>query len=460
VEDMQTVKAGSLSETESLCPVCLERIPSSRIREGECVYLAKTCPAHGPFKVALWRGDPPYEAWDRQKEPWHPPHPATTRNRGCPFDCGLCPEHRQQTCTALLEVTQRCTMQCPVCFADSRASSCPDPDLPTIERWYKAVLANGIRCNIQLSGGEPTLRDDLPEIVAMGRSLGFEFIQLNTNGLRLASDLPYVERLRDAGLASVFLQFDGTTDEVYQQLRGRPLVQAKQDAIRHCEHCGIGVVLVPTVVPGVNDRELGHIVHYAIDHMPCVRGVHFQPISYFGRYPKPPSDVDRITIPEIIQRLEIQTHGLVTVHDFSPPGCENAHCSFHGTFVLMPGGVLKSFSSHGQATCCCGTSQAAEGAEKARAFVSRQWAQPKDEPCCGSSGSGSLGYWEVILERARTHTLSISGMAFQDVWNVDLERVKDCCIHVVATDGRLVPFCAYNLTGSSGRPLYPRGPAE
>jgi 7,8-dihydro-6-hydroxymethylpterin dimethyltransferase len=443
-----------------LCPVCLGRIPAVQFRDGANVHLSKTCPTHGPFQAVVWRGTPSYEDWDRHKEPWHPQQPATSVERGCPFDCGLCPDHRQQTCTALLEVTQRCTMQCAFCFADSGVSSYPDPDLHAIERWYKAVLANGIRCNIQLSGGEPTLRDDLPEIVAMSRSLGFEFIQLNTNGIRFASDLPYVERLRDAGLASIFLQFDGTADEIYSQLRGRPLFQAKQDAIRNCGYCGIGVVLVPTVVPGVNDRELGPIVHYAIEHMPFVRGVHFQPISYFGRYPHQPSDKDRITIPEIIRGLEAQTHGMVKVHDFSPPGCENAHCSFHGTFVLMPDGKLKSFSSHQESTCCCGTPQAAEGAEKARAFVSRQWAQPRAERCCGSGGSDSLGYWDVIMERARTHTLSISGMAFQDVWNIDLARVKDCCIHVVASDGRLVPFCAYNLTGASGRPLYSRGRAE
>lgn len=448
------------AETESLCPVCLERIPAVRHQEGASVYLSKTCPAHGSFRAVLWREDPSHADWARQKKPWHPPFPATPVDRGCPFDCGLCPDHRQQTCTALIEVTQRCNMQCAVCFAASGPSSGTDPNLDCIRRWYQAILANGIHCNVQLSGGEPTLRDDLPKIVEMGRDLGFEFIQLNTNALRLASDPAYVERLKAAGLASVFLQFDGTSDDVYRKLRGQPLFAQKQEAIHHCEQSGIGVVLVPTLVPGVNDRELGKILSFAVEHMPTVRGVHFQPISYFGRYPGQPSDEKRMTIPEIIRGLESQSGGMVHMHDFSPPGCENAYCSFHGSFVLMPDGKLKSFSTGKPGPCSCSAPKAADGAEQSRRFVSRQWASPEEPACCGKSSSGSLGYWDVILERARTHTLSISGMAFQDVWNIDLERVKDCCIHVVAADGRLVPFCAYNLTDVSGQPLYARGQAQ
>jgi hypothetical protein len=119
----------------------------------------------------------------------------------------------------------------------------------------------------------------------------------------------------------------------------------------------------------------------------------------------------------------------------------------------MPDGELKTFAGETD-RCSCGELRAEEGAEHARRFVARQWGQPATGSCCGKDNAPSLGYWDVILERARTHTLSISGMAFQDVWNIDLERLKDCCIHVAAPDGRLVPFCAYNLTSVQGRSLY------
>ncbi|MEJ2579234.1 MAG: hypothetical protein P8Z68_09065, partial [Kineosporiaceae bacterium] len=72
---------------------------------------------------------------------------------------------------------------------------------------------------------------------------------------------------------------------------------------------------------------------------------------------------------------------------------------------------------------------------------------------CGGSGSG-LGGWDTLLERARTHGFSRSGMGFQDAWNLDLERLRDCCVHTLAPDGRLIPFCAHNLTDAAGRPLY------
>jgi uncharacterized radical SAM superfamily Fe-S cluster-containing enzyme len=209
---MTTDDAQVLSATESVCPVCLMRIPAQRVGQGEDVYLRKTCPEHGAFQTILWRGQPAYSGWARPKIPAHPANPLTPIRQGCPLDCGLCPDHRQQTCTALLEVTRRCDLRCPFCFADAGALALPDPDLGVIEGWYRSLLNASGPCNIQLSGGEPTQRDDLPEIIALGKSLGFSFIQVNTNGLRLARDAAYVKRLRQAGLSSVFLQFDGSQD--------------------------------------------------------------------------------------------------------------------------------------------------------------------------------------------------------------------------------------------------------
>jgi uncharacterized radical SAM superfamily Fe-S cluster-containing enzyme len=328
--------------------------------------------------------------------------------------------------------------------------------MATIEKWYETLLASGRVCNIQLSGGEPTLRDDLPDIVALGRSKGFGFIQINTNGLRLGVDPAYATRLKEAGVASVFLQFDGVDEDVYRRLRGRDRLKSKLAAIEACREREIGVVLVPTVVPGVNDRELGSIVKFAFENLDVVRGVHFQPVSYFGRYPQAPSNTDRITIPEVIRKLEVQTGGLIASQAFRPPGCENALCSFHGTFVLMPDGSVKALTSHAS-DCRCGPEQASEGASKTRRFVAQNWAQTKNptssDPCSGFA----MGEWDILLQRAFTHKLCISGMAFQDVWNIDLDRLRDCCIHVVARDDRLIPFCAYNLTSSAGRPLFGRG---
>lgn len=449
------------SVTDSVCPECLTRLTAQRVRRGGDVFLRKTCPEHGTFETIIWRGSPTFTSWVRPKTPAYPQNPFTEIEAGCPYDCGLCPDHRQQTCTALLEVTQRCNLGCPVCFASSGGDVPPDPGPGVIEGWYRRLLEAGGPYNVQLSGGEPTLRDDLPEIVRMGRALGFDFIQVNTNGLRFATDPDYVAALADAGLSSVFLQFDGTEDDIYRIIRGRDLFDRKLTAVEACARHNIGVILVPTVIPGVNLHNLGTIIDFALAHMPTVRGVHFQPVSYFGRYPQPPTDADRVTIPEVIRALEQQTDGRLSADHFQPPGCENALCSFHANYVLMADDTLHTWGSKPKTggNCCCGTEcqpeSAAEGAEKARAFVAQKWVAPQQ--ATPPQDGPSLGEWDAFLERARTHAFSVSGMAFQDAWTLDLERLADCCIHVVSPDGRIIPFCAYNLTSREGKALY-RGP--
>jgi len=459
---MSDPERSCLTTTESVCPVCLQRIPAQRIQAGADVYLEKHCPEHGDFRTVIWRGAPDFNAWVRPKTPAYPGQPFTQVAQGCPYDCGLCPEHRQQTCCVLLEVTQRCDLRCPVCFASAGGPG-DDPSLAKIDGWYRRLIEAGGPYNIQLSGGEPCLRDDLPEIIQLGGILGFSFFQLNTNGLRLASDPDYLQRLVEAGLSTVFLQFDGVSDDVYIRLRGRPLLERKLAAIENCVQAGVGVMLVPTLVPGVNTQHIGAIIDFALQRMPGVRGVHFQPVSYFGRYPQAPGDAGRLTLPEVIQQIEQQTRGRIQAHSFRPPGGENALCSFHGNFVLMPDGSLHALTRH-KTNGCCSPEDGARGAVRSREFVAQAWSAPEvslnlpvlnaPEPGAPSLGAPSLGGWDVFLQRARTHTFCLSGMAFQDAWTLDLERLKDCYIHVMSPDGRLVPFCAYNLTSQSGQALY------
>jgi 7,8-dihydro-6-hydroxymethylpterin dimethyltransferase len=449
-----------LSETRSVCPECLRTISAARLARGDEVVLGKECPEHGRFETVIWRGSPSFKGWEDgetggrgEREVFSPPPPLTpSPPLSCPRDCGLCPEHRQHTCTALIEVTQRCNLRCAYCFADGGNVQAEDPGLDAIEASFERLLQAGGPYNVQLSGGEPTLRDDLPEIIAMGRSMGFDFIQVNTNGLRVASDSAYAGELKDAGAASLFLQFDGLSDSIYARLRGRPLLKEKQLTVENCANRGLGVVLVPTLVPGVNDGQIGDIIRFGLEHLPSIRGVHFQPVSYFGRYPAPPCDAGRITLPEVLRAIETQTGGMIKSDNFKPPGCENAYCSFHGNFVLLEKGDLRALTRRAADEACCKQAPSQAGAVQARSFVSRVWTHPSTEAsaCCTEPTTLSLGGWDMFLDRARTHSFSISAMAFQDSWNLDLERLKQCCIHVAHPDGRIIPFCAYNLTDSRG----------
>lgn len=445
-------------QTKSLCPECLKRIPAFIVAYGDDVYLEKTCNKHGLFRVIIWRGNnPAYLSWATAKLPSQPTVCDTQVEKGCPFDCGLCPEHRQHTCCVLLEVTGRCNLRCPVCFAQSGGAGA-EPSLQEIAGWYEKLMRSGGPFNIQLSGGEPTMRDDLPEIISLGRSLGFTFIQVNTNGLRLANDSAFSRQLKNAGLSCVFLQFDGTNDSIYEVIRGRALLAEKVQAINRCVELELGVILVVTVIPGVNDGNIGEIIRFALERSPIVRGVHFQPVSYFGRYPQPPSDQDRITIPELIRAIEQQTNGKIDRASLHAPRAENAYCSFQGNYVLMPDGELKAWQQQ-ESQGCCGPQPAAAGANRAREFVAKKWTAPlveaakeiEQSPACCDVNTDSL---DKFLDRVARFSFCVSGMAFQDVWTVDLDRLRECFIHVLAGDERIIPFCAYNITDRNGNSLY------
>jgi 7,8-dihydro-6-hydroxymethylpterin dimethyltransferase len=433
----------------SLCPHCLARIPAEQRREGDDLFLVKRCLEHGEFTTLIWRGSPDPAGWSRPKAVVRAPSPHQGESRGCPFDCGICSEHRQQSCTVLMEVTSRCNLSCPFCFADSGTGSTSDPSLDDLAARFRTALEkSGPRNIVQLSGGEPTMRDDLAEIIALGRDIGFPFIQLNTNGVSLAEDPAYAVELKGAGLFSVFLQFDGTDDRVYQAIRGRALLQQKLRAIEHCAAAGLGIVLVPTIVMDVNTDSIGAILKLALEYAPAVRGVHFQPAAYFGRHPEPPRAEGRFTLPDLMRAIDEQTDGLIRADQFIPPGCEHPFCSFHGNFLRKEDGSLKPLSKQA-VDCCCGNEQENVGTGKAVSYVVNQWAAPKPLSCCATEES-----LDNFLENHRSNTFAISAMAFQDVWSLDLERVQECCIHVATDDGRMIPFCLYNLTSAGGRPLY------
>jgi uncharacterized radical SAM superfamily Fe-S cluster-containing enzyme len=438
--------------TESVCPVCLRKIPARHVLQSGNIYMEKTCENHGDFSTIIWRGEgkPDYYSWKKNKVRSQPQKCLSKVEKGCPYDCGLCPDHRQQTCCVLLEVTERCNLNCNVCYANSRKKA-SDPSFETIKKWLKH-LADAGKPFIHLSGGEPTVRDDLPEIIKMAKDMGFPYIQLNTNGLRLAQDPEYVKALKESGLSSVFMQFDGTRAEIYRRLRGRDLLGIKVKAIENCGNNKLGVVLVPTIVPGVNSGNIGEIVRFGMSKIPDVRGIHFQPVSYFGRYPDPPRDEQRITLPEIIREIENQTESLIQVEDFAPSGCDHARCGFHGSFVLMPDGSVKKLTPSSNNTCCTGERNISP-VEKNQNFVSRRWVREDEEENQIRAEHETDGF-DYFIKRIKTYGFTITGMAFQDCWNLDLERLSECSLHVLSPDGRIIPFCAYNLSSAEGKTLY------
>ena len=442
-----------LGETVSLCPECLERVTARKVSENGSVFLEKECVAHGRFKTLIWRGDAQsYLNWGKHGTGAVKPLTYLKEfHRGCPFDCGLCSEHQANTCSMIMLVTQRCNLACPVCLASSGKSSEEDPDLRAIAEMYETVWRVAGNPTIQLSGGEPTLRDDLPEIVSMGKRMGFRHVVINSNGIRIAKDRAYVEKLAQAGAGTLYLQFDGLSNDIYQYTRGARMVDLKIRALENCRDAGIGVVLVPTLIPGHNEDQLGGIIRLAKEWLPTVRGVHIQPISYFGRFPNTPDDADRVTIPDVIDGLVRQTHGELEHDDFLPRRSDSSYCSFSGLFVLR-NGRLQPMSKRpkGQqlplSTCCRQPPW-----ESARSFMELHWQLPEGDMLERKENCSPL---DRVCHEVATRGLAISCMPFQDVWNIDLERLSRCCLHVATPEMRIIPFCAYYLTSTSGKRLH------
>jgi len=444
-----------IGETKSLCPECFNILPARKVVDAGSVYLEKICPDHGSFKVLIWRGgSKQYQDWgDFGLDMGAPAHSLTQTRRGCPYDCGLCPSHKAATCIGVMELTLSCNLRCPVCFARAGVNR-PEPSLNKIKTMFQTLMhVAGGPCPVQLSGGEPTVRDDLAEIVNLGRKAGFRHIEINTNGIRIAEDIEYLRRLKENGASTVFLSFDGVSDDVYRRLRGDALSKVKIRAIENCAEVKIGVILVPTLIPRVNDHQVGDIIQFAKKWMPIVKGVHFQPIAYLGRYPTPPQDEDRLTIPDLLKSMEDQTNDEIKRENFTPRRRKESFCGFSGLFLLEDGRLIPTINLNNVQDFLSISDLRTVKApfEQARKYVSRHWqyTEPKKENPPAKKGS-----WRELLEQAGTRSLSISCMPFQDIWSIDLDRLQRCCTHVVRTDSRIMPLCSNYLTNCSGERLH------
>ena len=386
--------------TKSVCPVCLRTLTAEISGDADGVYMDKTCPEHWHFHSLIWEDSAEnYLRWLEYggMRPEALPKTAEEAERvlaGADFaDCACC-----QPASSALMTTNRCNMDCPVCFTRDKKEPIHEPDLETCGRLLRGYRARaGEDAIVELCGGEPTVREDICELASLARDIGFDFIQLNTNGVRLAQDPTLAQRLKKAGLSFVFMQFDGVDDDVYRATRGEPLLDMKCKAIENCGAANLGVTLVPTLVPGVNTQQIGEIISFAIAASPAVRGVHFQPVSYFGRYPKAPTDDMRYTIPQLIRALNEQAG--ISPDCFALSSCDHPMCGFHGDFIVMPDGLLSLTKGQReqkraeQEGCCCGapiTVATQEGCCGSKPIA----ADGQEECCCGATDTKNVAQSE------------------------------------------------------------------
>jgi uncharacterized radical SAM superfamily Fe-S cluster-containing enzyme len=435
----------------SICSTCLRRVEASLIIKDDKVLMDKWCPQHGRERVLI-ADDATYYRMARErfiKPPELPERFNTERRWGCPYDCGLCPEHMQHSCLSLIEVTDHCNLRCPICYADSGPHRPGYRDMATIERMLDAVVANeGEPDVVQISGGEPTLHPQFFDILDAAKRRPIRHLMVNTNGLRIAKEPEFVERLASYMPAfELYLQFDSLRDEVHQELRGARLRDIRLRALENLNKHDISTTLVVTVKKGSNDGELGEIIDFALTQ-PCVRGVTFQPIQHVGRAENFDPAINRLTLTEVRRRILEQSQHFKP-EDLIPVPCNPdclamAYALKLGDQVVPLTGLIppETLINAGRNTIVM------ERDDELRAQVFKLFAtnhSPEGQACSLADLLCCLPQVQAPADLGYKNVFRVLIMAFIDAHSFDLRAVKKSCVHIAQPDGRIIPFDTFNL---------------
>src|SRR5215471_4253716 len=479
------VPAGLPKNTKSLCPECNLILDARIFESAGRVIMEKCCPKHGDFRDTVYSDVKMY----LKMEQWSfgdnrgVMNPAVADASRCPTDCGLCSMH---TSLANLDLTNRCNLTCPVCFANANAAGyLYEPDFDTVRKMLQALrderpVAGRI---VQFSGGEPTIYPRFLDVLRLAKEMGFSHTQVATNGIKF-TDLEFAEQCKEAGLHTLYLQFDGVCDDIYRRTRGESLWEKKLECIENVRKAGLKIVFVPTIVKGLNDHQIGDIVRLALEYIDCTSGISFQPVALTGRIAKHELEAKRFTLSDFAHAIQQQTGIADPYEDWFPLSCVtpfskllsalrgeettqlscHPHCSL-GTYLFVDqnrkavpvtqfvevGPMLREMDElsrkAGKRRFQFFTKfEAWNGLrkffhdEKAPAGLTftkfLQTLQGMTDKRFGRGENESAGF--------TYRTLMLAGMHFMDSYNYDVERVKRCVIHYAAPNGKIYPFCAYN----------------
>jgi uncharacterized radical SAM superfamily Fe-S cluster-containing enzyme len=423
-----------LELTQSVCPVCLDVIDARIVVNDNAVFMEKSCSHHGDFSTYLWPDQVHYRWMKNFKFPHIFPNALKPVSNGCPNDCGPCTSHLHHPRLVELELTQRCNLRCPVCFMkadDNQANLSTDLKLAEIERQLINIIKKcGPQTSIQLTGGEPTVREDLPDIIALCRDIGFRAIEVNTNGIVIGRDLNYLERLATSGATGIYMQFDGLDDKIFKKIRGSNLLKSKMQAIENCRAIGIQVVLAVAVIRGINDHQMGRILQFGLKNLDVIAGIAYQPAFGSGRFEI--IDKKPLTMGDVIYELSEQSNSLLSPYDFWPTGCSHPLCDATTYIFPNPQGLYPI----------------------GRDFIpiSRNIdVQDYQHHFNPASPQGSV-LPDIADKMYPGHQpgLSILIMNYMDAMSMDLKRLRQCSMTVSAEDGSQIPFCSYQLTNIDG----------
>jgi uncharacterized radical SAM superfamily Fe-S cluster-containing enzyme len=465
--------------------VCLTRIKAEIVKEDGKIVLKKRCTQHGLFSAVHWQSP---EVLDFVEHYNYFENPKTAQTEhvsdSCPVNCDSCSAHSSNTVIGVIDVTNRCDLRCPVCFADTpSASPMPDPLLEEIYKMLKFLRGRDPPPPaVLLSGGEPLIRDDISKIVRMAHNLKFMVI-VATNGLKLSQNPQLAQELKAAGLNIVYLQFDGVTNTAYERLRGAMLLKEKLRAIQVCRSCGLEVIMVPTLVQGVNDEEIGDIIQFAAENADTVRGVVFQPISFTGRNSLSAERND-VVMPRFAEETEKQTKGEIRATDLFPVTVMVPPIRVMSRFMEKPWPLFSTSPNCGVVNWVL----VSKGRDKTLTPINRlldfDTFMSHLNSIANQAESGRIGrigiYVKLIVATLRSmnwrktqssvglltamktifrmhispsyaslgairrRILLVGCMAFMDHFNFDAKRARNCVIHYVTPELQVIPFCVFN----------------
>lgn len=435
--------------TLSLCPDCLRRVDAKVVFEENKVYMLKNCKEHGRSKVLIADDIEYYKnIRNYNKASEYPKTFNTKTHYGCPYDCGLCPDHEQHSCLTIIEVTDRCNLTCPTCYASSSPHFGRHRTLEEIKKMLDVIVKNeGEPDVVQISGGEPTIHPQFFEIMDYAKSLPIRHLMVNTNGIRIAKDEGFAEKLATyAPDFEVYLQFDSLNAGVLKTLRGEDLTQIRIKALDKLNKLNLSTTLVVVLQKGLNDQEMGETIDFAT-RQKCVRGVTFQPTQIAGRLENFEADENRITLTEVRRRI-LEQSPIFEADDLIPVPC-NPDALVMGYALKMGDEVMPltrfinpdDLLNEGKNTIVYEQDEALHG-KMIELFstgnsVEKASENLKSIMCClPEIDAPELGYdnlFRIII------------MQFIDAHNFDVRAIKKSCVHIVNKDYKIIPFETMNL---------------
>ena len=434
--------------TISLCPVCLKRIEAKIVFEDKKVFMLKTCPEHGFQKVLIATDIEYYKNIRNYNKPSETPLKFNTKvHYGCPYDCGLCTDHEQHSCLTLVEITDRCNLSCPTCYAMSSPHYGRHRTVEEVEKMLDIIVANeGEPDVVQISGGEPTIHPDFFEILDIAKKKPIKHLMVNTNGIRIANDPGFAEKL--AGYMpdfEVYLQWDSFRPEVLETLRGKDLTDVRYKAIEKLNELNLSTTLVITLQKGLNDDEIGKSIEYALQQR-CVRGVTFQPVQIAGRFEHEP-EKNRLTLTEVRDGILSQTN-IFQPNDILPVPC-NPDALAMGYALKLNGQVfpLTRYIDPAHLLDSSKNTIVYEQDEKLHEHIFKIFSTAISVDkvtedmhqllCClpqiHAPGLGYENLFRIII------------MRFIDAYDFDVRAIKKSCVHIVSKGGQIIPFETMNL---------------